>query len=113
MQRVEREALLGDIALNDKDAGLRVAAIERITQKSTLERVAKNARTKDKRVSGVAREKLEKLAAEADRPARLQQRARNVCITLAALAQSKDLGDAHERLRSSGNGMDRDAERLG
>ena len=47
------------VALVDRDE----AAVERITQKSTLERVAKTARTKDKRVSGVAREKLEKLAA--------------------------------------------------
>ena len=101
LQRVEREALLGDIALNDKDAGLRVAAVERIMQKSTLERVAKNARTKDKRVSGVARGKLEKLATEADRPARLQQRARNVCVTLTGLTQSKDLGEAPERMHAA------------
>lgn len=101
LQRVEREALLGDIALNDKDAGLRAAAVERIVQKSTLERVAKNARTKDKRVGGVARGKLEKLAAEADRPARLQKRARNVNVTLTGLTQSKDLSETQERMRAA------------
>ena len=41
LQRVEREALLGDIALQDADAELRYAAVAHIKQKSTLERVAK------------------------------------------------------------------------
>ncbi len=100
LQRVEREALLGDIALNDADAGLRLAAVERITQKSTLERVAKLSRTKDKRVSGLVRDKLEKLTEAAERPARLRQRARNACIALEALAHSKDIGESTARVHA-------------
>lgn len=90
MRRVERDALLGDIALHDADAELRLWAAQRITQKSTLERVAKQARGKDKKVSGIVREKLEAIAADAARPAQLRQQAKQACAALEALARSND-----------------------
>ena len=90
LQRVEREALLGDIALQDPDPELRYAAVVRIKQKSTLERVAKQARMKDKRVSTAAREKLEQMAIDEERPTRLRQQARHVCAALEALARAAD-----------------------
>lgn len=90
LQRVERDALLGDVALQDADAELRLWAAQRITQKSTLERVAKQARGKDKRVSGAVREKLDVLAADAERPAQLRQQAKQVCAALEALARLND-----------------------
>lgn len=90
LQRVEREALLGDIALQDADAELRYIAATRIKQKSTLERVAKQARMKDKRVCAAAREKLEQMAIDEERPARLRQQARNVCAALEAVVRAAD-----------------------
>ncbi len=90
LQRVEREALLGDIALQDPDAELRYAAVARLKQKSTLERVAKHARVKDKRVCAAAREKLAQMAADEERPKRLYQQARLACAALEALARVSD-----------------------
>jgi len=90
LQRVEREALLGDVALQDPDPELRHAVVARIKQKSTLERVAKQARMKDKRVCAAAREKLEQMAADEERPTRLRQQARHVCAALEALVRVSD-----------------------
>lgn len=90
LQRVEREALLGDVALQDPDPELRHAVVARIKQKSTLERVVKQARMKDKRVCAAAREKLEQIAADEERPTRLRQQARHVCAALEALVRASD-----------------------
>ncbi len=84
-QRVDRDALLGDVALGDSDAELRALAAARVTQKSTLERVAKQSRGKDKRVHAIVRDKLQALQEREELPERLRQAARAVCASVEAL----------------------------
>lgn len=87
LERVERQALLGDIALEDASGELRVAALERINQGSTLERVAKQARGKDKRIARIARERLDAMRLAEERPRRLLE----ICDQIAALADAGGL----------------------
>lgn len=73
VELVQRQSLLGDIAIEDACGELRWAAVQRLEQDSTLERVAKQARGKDKRVARLARERLEERQAEQLRPQHQRQ----------------------------------------
>lgn len=70
LERVERPALLAEIALKDPAIELRLTAVERIDQLPTLERLAKEARGQDKKVARRAREKAEALREAEERPQR-------------------------------------------
>jgi hypothetical protein len=80
---VERDGVLGNIAINDTNGKIRLLAVEKLTQKSTLERVVKGARNSDKRVSRRAREKLD----EIERPLQLRAKCEEICASLDSLEQ--------------------------
>lgn len=88
LAHVERQSLLGDVALGDADADLRLAALARITQRSTLERVAKGARRRDKQVYARAREVLNAVEAAEQRPIELRQQADKLCLQMEALQKA-------------------------
>ena len=67
---LEKPALLAGIALNDSDAEIRLEALKAIDRLPTLERIAKEARGKDKRVARMAREMADGLREQQERPAR-------------------------------------------
>lgn len=84
-ERIDREALFADIAIADPDAQLRLDAVNRVTQKSTLERILKQVRTKDKRVRAQVQERLDALQAAAERPEKLTKSATQLCAQLEGL----------------------------
>lgn len=69
---VSRPSMLAEVALADPSGDLRLAAVERIERDATLERVARQAKGKDKRVARRARERLESMRMESERPRRQQ-----------------------------------------
>ncbi len=71
LAKVEREGLVGDIAINDVNIDVRLAAVEKLTQKSTLERVWKASRNNNKKVSRSAHEKLDKIIEKLERPTKV------------------------------------------
>lgn len=83
--RIQREGLLGDIAINDPDSEIRLAAAERLSQRSTLERVFKAIRNRDKYVSRIVRDKLDKLIEQIERPFRVRTECEAICKQLDAL----------------------------
>lgn len=83
LARVNRPALLAEVVLNDPSAELRLAALERIDRRATLERVAREARGKDKQVARRAKERLEAARTEELRP----QRQAEICEAVEALVQ--------------------------
>ncbi|EDN69170.1 conserved hypothetical protein [Beggiatoa sp. PS] len=87
IEKIKREGLLGDIAINDSAGVVRLAAVQKLTQKSTLERVFKGTRGHDKRVSRVAREKLDKLLELQERPAQIKVKCEAICSKLENLAR--------------------------
>jgi len=67
---VSRPSLLAEVALSDPNGELRLAALERIDRSATLERIARQAKGKDKRVARRARERVDAMRTEAERPER-------------------------------------------
>lgn len=84
-ERINREALFADIAIADPDPQLRLDAASRVTQKSTMERILKQVRTKDKRVRAHVQDRLDALQAAAEKPAHLVAAARQICSQLDGL----------------------------
>jgi len=101
LNKIDRDSLLGDIAINDSVAEIRLAAIEKITQQSTLERVYKTARNKDKRVSRIAKEKLDTVLAALARPGIVKEECEAICQRLEKLnqKQGKDLNIASKEFQ--------------
>jgi len=85
IKKVMRESLLGNLAINDNEAEIRHIAINRVTQKSTLERVLKATKTKDKAVSRVAKEKLDEIVREEELPIKLLNDQKSLCSKMEAL----------------------------
>ena len=83
--QVNRDALYGDAAIDDADAELRFQAAQRIVQRSTLERVARAVKGKDKRVRNEVQARLDALDEAALRPAQLYQELKQICVKLASL----------------------------
>lgn len=67
---LDKPALLAGIALKDSDADIRLEALKAIDRLPTLERLAKEARGKDKRIARMAREMADDLREQQERPAR-------------------------------------------
>ncbi|OUD14430.1 DUF349 domain-containing protein [Thioflexithrix psekupsensis] len=89
IEKIEREALLGDVASQDAVPALRLAAVEKIQQKSTLERVYKATRSSDKQVSRIAKEKLDRLIEQEQRPLKIQSEGEAICKRLEVLGRGK------------------------
>lgn len=89
--KVTREGLLGDRAINDTVSKVRLAAAEKLTQPSTLERVYKATRNRDKRVSRLTREKLDAFIEETERPERLRIQSESLCTRLESLRRHQYL----------------------
>lgn len=90
--KVEREGLLGDIVINDPVSEVRLTVLEKLTQKSTLERVVKSTRNSDKRLYRRAREKLDEVIEQMERPARVYAEYEAICNKLNTLENRLNSG---------------------
>jgi uncharacterized protein involved in tolerance to divalent cations len=90
--KLEREGLLGDIVINDPVSEVRLTVLEKLTQKSTLERVVKATRNTDKRLYRRAREKLDEIIEQIERPARVYAEYEAICTKLSALDKRLNSG---------------------
>ncbi len=90
--KLEREGLLGDIVINDPVSEVRFTVLEKLTQKSTLERVVKATRNTNKRLYRRAREKLDEVIEQIERPARVYAEYEVICTKLNALDKRLNSG---------------------
>ncbi|MCV6639440.1 DUF349 domain-containing protein [Candidatus Albibeggiatoa sp. nov. NOAA] len=88
--KIEREGLLGDIAINDEVRDVRLKAAEKLTQKSTLERVYKAARSKDKQVTRIAKDKLDAIVEAEERPAKVRAECDAICTKLSVFGRDNN-----------------------
>lgn len=94
MTYVKRESLFGDIAILDPDLELRLAAVAKVNQKSTLERILKSIRTRDKRVSAEAEQRIAALDAPTQEPLRWAEKVSQLGAELESLlATTQKRGD--------------------
>ncbi len=85
IKKINRDPLLGNIALNDKNAQVRQLAAQQIAKRSTLERVAKQSRRTDKRVYKIVKTKLDIIIEDEQRPALLAKEVVDICDKLEKL----------------------------
>lgn len=83
-----RPALLAERATADPDPALRVAALQRITDAATLERIAERARKTDKAVNRIARERLDSLRIGAGDADAIATKARLLCEKIEAMLRN-------------------------
>lgn len=91
INKISRDPLLGDIALTDENAKVRQLAAQHIAKRSTLERVAKQSRRKDKRVYKIVKTKLDRIIEDEERPARLATEVVEICDKLEKLKKRNRL----------------------
>ncbi len=108
MVKLNRDGLYGDMALQDVDADLRDKALHHISQRKTLERVLKGARTKDKRIRLGAQRLLEELKAKEARPEALKQQAKKLCARLDSLLAALKSESDSIRLRAQRQEIDKE-----
>ena len=82
---VTRESLLGDLAIKDDNREIRKAVTNRISQKSTLERVLKAIKNKDKQISKIIKDKLEAITSAEEKPKQLLARQKSLCLSMEGL----------------------------
>ncbi len=85
INKINREALLGDLAIKDPDQQIRISTAQRLNHKSTLERVLKATKNKDKQISKIIKTKLEEITAEAQRPKLLLAQQKSICLSMEQL----------------------------
>lgn len=88
LARVENDALLGEMTLNDPSAEVRFAALERVREPATLEHLAKAGRNRDKRVTRRVRELLEAVRVGQQRAERIA----SLCGEMEALVWDGESG---------------------
>ncbi|MBX3724638.1 MAG: DUF349 domain-containing protein [Xanthomonadales bacterium] len=79
-----RPAFLAERAVQDADAGLRLALVDRLDSAEALDRLADKARRGDKQVSRAARERAQRLRLSSGDPAAVLARAEAICADLDA-----------------------------
>jgi len=87
------ETLLANIATHDANSEIRLFAVEKINEETLLKQVFKEVRNRDKRVSRRAREKLDQLIEQQERPKRIRQECQELCTRIEAL--QRRLTDEH------------------
>jgi len=91
---VKRPALLAERAVADSDPALRLAALERVTDIDSLERIAERLRKSDKTASRLARERVQILRIGAGDAAAISIRARELCERVENLVRHAGAGMA-------------------
>ncbi len=99
LQKIDRDSLLGDIAIDDPSSDLRVAAMDKITQPATLERVFKASRNRDKRVSRLARDKLDAIVQQQERANHVRKESQAVCERLETFGRGLGLEQEFAELK--------------
>jgi exonuclease SbcC len=93
-----RPALLAERAITDPDQALRLAALERVSDAATLERIAERARKTDKAVSRLARERLENLRIGSGDAGAITAKARTLCEQIEAMLRNPRAGLSHDAI---------------
>ena len=98
MLRIGREPVYAEMAMGDTDAELRLLAAQLLHTPSVMERVLKAAKNKDKRVRALLQQRLDELAAAAEKPAQCYREMKQLCIKLEAESEWLENHNDDERV---------------
>jgi hypothetical protein len=96
LAKVERQGVLGDCCIEDKDAEIREFAASRISQHTTLKRVIDGLRKRDKGLYAALRTRLHEELLEQLDPKAVQAEALKICVALEKLELETGKPDPHE-----------------
>ncbi len=99
--RINKDGLLGDLVLTERDPDLRRTLVNRIGQQSTLERVIRQTRKTDKVTHRAATLKLQGIRIEEGDEEALSSRALQLCQTLETAVTNHDLTAMREALSTA------------
>ncbi|MFO1493289.1 MAG: DUF349 domain-containing protein [Lysobacterales bacterium] len=88
LERCKRPGFIAERCLEDADAGLRLELLARVEQTATLERLAEQARTRDKRLYKAIRERLDREREVAGTGTALVDKAEALCVSIEAQLRS-------------------------
>ncbi|KOR29440.1 hypothetical protein TI04_08640, partial [Achromatium sp. WMS2] len=89
LTKVTTPTVLVEIATNDPIATIRLAAVERLTDKSSLEQILRLVRKKDKSVYKIAKQRLKTITEQEQAPIRIQEQAQTICNKLERIVKRK------------------------
>jgi hypothetical protein len=98
LERIVRPSLLLERALEDRDATIRLALVERLDDEAQLERLAERARKNDKQVSRSARARIEALRIARGDDSTLELRARQLCERVEQMLRAPKHADVETEL---------------
>ncbi|MBI2380927.1 MAG: DUF349 domain-containing protein [Gammaproteobacteria bacterium] len=96
-----RESLYAELAIGDAHAPLRAEALALVTRPTLLERIAREARGRDKLIAREAKARFEALQPPAEHPEALAERVRQLAQGLEALSLAAELGPAEAALAAA------------
>ncbi|THB70481.1 MAG: DUF349 domain-containing protein [Gammaproteobacteria bacterium] len=109
LPRITRLSILESLVIDNSNLDLQLAALEKITEQAALERIIKKCRTKNKRVTKTAKEKLETIIAELEKPKEIEKARKAICLSLETLEQqgyNKKFNSELQRLTQQWNEID-------
>ncbi len=87
LKRIAQPGVLSEVALTDQEPEIRAAAVRKIDQQSTLERIAKQARKSDKKLYHLIQERLQAQGGDDASQAKSEETARQLCGEMETLAK--------------------------
>ncbi len=84
---ITRTSILEAMAVENGSIELQLAALDKVSEQTVLERIIKKCRTKNKKVTQAAKQKLEQIIAEQEKPKEIAKVRKSICLSLETLAQ--------------------------
>ena len=109
LPRISRISILESMAVNSNDINLQLEALEKINEQAALERIIKKCRTKNKKITKAAKEKLEQIIIEQEKPKEIEKQRKAICLSLETINQKgydERFNTEYQRLTSAWNDID-------
>lgn len=87
LPRINRTSILEAMVVENGSIELQLAALDKISEQAALERIIKKCRTKNKKVTQAAKQKLEQIIAEQEKPKEIEKIRKNICLSLETIKQ--------------------------
>mgnify|MGYP001557412289 CR=1 FL=1 len=87
LPRITRPSILESMVVENNSIDLQLTALEKISERAALERIIKKCRTKNKKVTKAAKEKLELIIAAEEKPKEAEKQRKSICLSLETLIQ--------------------------
>ncbi len=106
---IKRTSILEAMTVENGSIELQLAALNKISEQTVLERIIKKCRTKNKKITQAAKQKLEQIIAEQEKPKEIAKIRKGICLALETLSQQgycDKFNTEYQRLSQQWQGID-------